>query len=898
MKKKSKPRSSDKLDGFDLEVEAALDHFHDPVWLGGESPLAATYMLHDQLGSPETSPKIRGETLHGLLKLAYEQMEDPQPRATKDQPQEEMRSRTIIRMWYFNKPRPKAMALQQKLGIYSPDTYHRSKNAAVRALAAALRHQLKPAMRLESPPTPPLQLFGREDDITSCQRALRSGQTVMLVGSSGVGKTTLASHLAQAWQTQGAVFWYTIRLGLNDQLTNLLFSLGLFLKNSFDDATLWGEVAFRRRPINPENMLGIVRSAFDRILEQQHPAPPLLCFDEVEVLAPSDPAHAQILQFIANLRERALLLIVGQNIELDALLPRTVGALSLREMGDMLKARKVNLSPDYQQRLHIYTQGNPRMVDLFCALRLAGQSSASLLTDLSKMPSLIYLLNRTLRALSRNERALLSALAVFRRPAPADHWQSQPVEDAVLRKLMNYRLVFGDGRGGVELLPAYRDALQSLLAQPRGKAQFLALHQRAAHIWQGRGSYTEAAYHLVQTNDIQAALDLWQAHQEEEINQGQALTALRLFESLKSRDAGMRLGLHNQLQHLCNELNYLVGNFAKALEDIQSMVFDSDLSEQKARYQEGIIHNDQGKTADAKQSFERALTLDDLLSAARRSRLYKGLSYAHMQEGDLQRAAQEALRAQCEAEQQRAVVLEACCEYEQAETHFRTALGFAEAIQHEDSIADNCTYLSILCARLSRFADAEQFFSQAEAIYAKRGMTSYQAGLKINEAFILNLSGAYDRALAAVDKAHAMFERLGPLAENPGPATLICQNRAEAYLGLGQLDLAQQFAHQAIGISPITQTDTLRTLGEICLKRGDTNQAETHIVTSIRQLAQQGKPDAYLTGFAWRSLAQVYDKQGNLAAARNAKKNAIAAFEEIKLGHEVHRTRVVLAHIE
>src|SRR5262249_7317727 len=106
-------------------------------------------------------------------------------------------------------------------------TYDRHLREAVHRLGQMLLLRLQPTLHQEQPVLN-AELIGRDALGEECLAALCMGQSVYLCGVSGIGKTTLAVALADRWPTP-AVFWFTVRLTLNDQLTSLVFALGNFL---------------------------------------------------------------------------------------------------------------------------------------------------------------------------------------------------------------------------------------------------------------------------------------------------------------------------------------------------------------------------------------------------------------------------------------------------------------------------------------------------------------------------------------------------------------------------------------------------------------------------------------------------------------------------------------------
>ena len=212
----------------------------------------------------------------------------------------------------------------------------------------------------------------------------------------------------------------------------------------------------------------------------------------------------------------------------------------------MLGQAQIQLSQSDLARLHDYTGGNPRLLELFVTLHCSGESLTDVLQRVSTTPSLEFLLNRTWQRLDEDEQSLLNALSVFRRHSPSDAWQP---ERAALDRLIARNLVQVYGQGGVALLPALRKAVYNQLTLENRAAWHLV----AAGIRAERGEHTAAAYHYLKAGKPEIAIWVWYNHREQEVDQGQASAALRLFEQiapdrLREEDRARLVLLQNELQ--------------------------------------------------------------------------------------------------------------------------------------------------------------------------------------------------------------------------------------------------------------------------------------------------------------------------------------------------------------
>ncbi|MEZ4679218.1 MAG: hypothetical protein R2932_33865 [Caldilineaceae bacterium] len=419
---------------FTLEVEKALKHYQDKRWLGAECPLASPYFLSTKLPSTAIDAESRGECLQQLLAETTAQIGGRYAE----------RFQTIIREYYFRDRSVKEVCDAINLGHNS---FHLNRNDAIEELSALLIAQMNPALRLETPPQHGL-LLERKTLLQQGLLAIQGQQSLSLIGGGGMGKTSLGSQLAS--QAGRAVFWYTIRPGLNDQLSSLLFALGYFL-HCCHSSTLWLELVAEGSDLKSDRVMAIARYALEQVTPR-----PLLCIDEADQLKPAEEAsHVPLVRMLESMQGLAPILIIGQQplYDTDAFL--TLNGLSAHATQVILAATGQKLTVDMTEGIHQYTQGNPRLLELSTMLLRDGESATDLLDMLTDQPSVEFLLGRILQRLSETERALLLELAVFRRSAPAAIWQ-EPELRAPLDRLIAQRLVHLDTSGGVLLLPAYR----------------------------------------------------------------------------------------------------------------------------------------------------------------------------------------------------------------------------------------------------------------------------------------------------------------------------------------------------------------------------------------------------------------------------------------------------------
>ncbi len=845
---------------FTDSVEEALKQYGDPAWLGANSPLASPYFLAERLTAGDQTASGRGRVLQALLREATGQITGKYHE----------RYQTLLREYYFQ---GRSMAaVSDQLGL-TKNPFNLSRNAAIAAVAENLIDLVHPALHLEQPPFVP-PLLDRQPLIADALAHLRQRQTVALLGTSGMGKTALASRLAQ--ELGAPLFWRPTRPGLNDQVEHLLFALGLFVYQQGEPA-LWLELVASQGKTELEKLLGLLRYG----LTQMDPAP-LLCFDDLHLLQPvTNPAHAALLALLQSLRGQVPLLITGQESRIEADQYVTLNGLSPASMARLFAQQELQLAPEQVTELHHLTQGNPRLLELCQTVLLAGTPLDQLWPKLLASPTLDMMLIRILQGLTTTELTVLLALCVYRSPAPAQHWAN--TQSAVaLRRLVDKRLLQLDQAGGVEVPLAYR----RLLYQQLSADQRRSFHHEAANVRSKHGAYTAAAYHLSQAGAPAAALALWHEQQEREIAQGQAAAALTLFRQF----ANLALPplVHEQRALICARLEYLAGHTSQAQADLRILLQRTTPLAVEANELAGMIANDQSEFADAASAFQQALLLAERTVEVRAARAHKGLAWLHLRQQEMEQVERELNLAEYEIENMRGNLAMDRYQYTQARQHYQQALQVAETLGYVEGQAKTHNNLATLLWYHGHFGESLAAAEAAYRAFAGVGKIANQAGCRLTQAVAYNQAGDHHAALLAVQDAQTILTKHGEIM--PWQQALIDQALAEAHLGLGNLAVAEVHAQQVIASEEAdVLADAWRVLGEIRAERQEWIAAE-HFVRLAINLATE-REDRYLAAYAWRAQGRIYQQQGQQSSADDAFAIALAEFQAIDLSHEVARTQ-------
>lgn len=897
--KKSKTKYSIKRSGsaeftpFWHTLTHALETVREPKKMGEESPLAAPYLLGNKLPTNHASADKRGRVLGRILQEAASELDGKNGR----------RYQKILDEYYFQGKSVRVVCDTVGLG---KTTFHDNRKRAISQLESVLIETLRPAIRLETPSSVPENLIGRSKELEMCQRALTSGESLSITGPSGVGKTALGQILYHQWGSSNR-FWFTISPGINDHQSSILFALGYFLSNR-GQPSLWQEIVAGDGTIPTDRALQMLRYAIDELKDRGQRL--IFCIDAVERLQADNPQHEQIRTLLDRLCQMTNVVLIGQRVPLATAAFCPLVELSQSEVGDYLSAEGIQLTAKQEARLQYAVKGNCRLLMLFASLYkqrneqkrqddyewtdgrgtepINGSESGlsnnldRLLDKISATPTVEFMLSQILENLGQDERSLLMSLSVFRDAAPADVWHSSE-KRAVLEMLLWVRLIESDNCGGVRIVPIYRRVIENNI--PDEKKQ--TLHAHAASIYAARCQYTSAVYHYIRAEQQEHAIWLWRDNQQSEINQGRGNEARRIFDQVSpqklTKESAECLAL------IQADLSYLMGNFTQALETIRSIFWETPILSIEAGVAGGKFAAELSEFEKAQQHYQAALDDATILLHGQLAKIHKGLGWIHMRNRALSVAWREASLSRFEAENLQGILLEMQYEREQAVAHYQSALNVAQDIGYQSGIARVNVNLSMLHTMLGTFEEAEQYLDQALDAFEQLGEQASVAGIMINRALICNLSGKHHQAIEHLNATQSHLKKTR-LPISPWQDALIAQGFAEAYLGLAQLDEAEQWARHAIALEEgDVLADSYRTLGEIMLARGNHDDARRHINFSIELCQQMGEPDLYLLGYAWRSLTHVEIQAGEKEVAAAARERAIEIFQAIQLVHEVEQ---------
>jgi hypothetical protein len=611
-------------DRFLRSLRQSLEHIDDAEWLDQHSSLASAFFAPPaapSAASPGGGGKTGGGKRSHQVVLTGQSEVDARLRATwhawearaKSPLQAalweavcrlpadlEEFSQAILLLTYFEEPRCKQAEIVRALAL-GRSTYYRYLDRAAEKLGATLVQLLRPALRLELPAAH--ALVGRDAELAEARQALRLGKVVHVVGGSGVGKTSLGAQLAAEWRH--GVFWYTFRPGLTDHLDQLLFALAYFLHRQGAHG-LWLHLN-----TNPQEGTGTkVLAALRQHLADLSATPPLLCFDEVDLLLPGDlddcEEHAQLRGFLEDLahspRAGAPLLLLGQKLLLE---PQTgcllaLAPLGLAEAAALLADARITLAADQMARVQEYTRGSPLLLRLLIALAQREPNLPALLQQLAAGAALDWFMVRLRLHLAPAERALLSALSVYRGPAPRP---TGPGTAKGLASLAALGLVETPAPETVSLHPAVGAWLYGQLPHD----QRAELHLAAAHALAERSRFTAAAYHYIEAGQPALALWTWYSHRQGEIEQGQGGAARELFVPLLQAELAAPED-RQVLALLVAQLSSPAGRTAEGLAALDAVAWPPEtLTHARAQQLRAELLSDVGEIDRALAEYRRSL---------------------------------------------------------------------------------------------------------------------------------------------------------------------------------------------------------------------------------------------------------------------------------------------------
>lgn len=902
-------------------LRQALEHVGDQEWLEKNTPLRPSL----QVTQAATSPSRTATPTTGVRELderlaAIRQDWDSRPKnglqallwsaVNRVAPDKNVNHAALLALTYFQDPRPKQSDLIKLLAV-GQSTFYRQLNAAVEALERTLLTQLQPSLRLETPPAKPL--IGRDDVLRDCLAALREDGVVSIVGGSGLGKTSLGAAVAAEWDKQAdgqvsagvgdvwshlrasarphirtsAVFWFTFRPGLTDNVQHLIFTLALFL-HQHGVSHLWQHLMASPTDVSMAKALAVIRTSFEELNSK-----PILCFDEVDLLLPGElddtAEYAQLRSVLEELievpRNGVPMLLIGQRLLVE---PERSHVFTLRHFDttivrDLFSYAGLPHDDDACTTALRYTRGNPLLLQLLITLHRMGEPVLANVSYIASAATLDWFLTRVRRHLTAKEQDLLDAACVFDAPMPPHIWRGQA---RALDKLVQLNLIERT-TDQIGMPMALREGLYRRLPNDLRDA----LHISAAQTCVDLGAFTLAARHFVLGKQPEMAIWTWHTHADNEIQHGQSQTALDIFEPLRF----VPLDAPEDQQALALILARLHGLHGKAdegLSALESTTWQPNRpASARAAALRGRLLAQRGDIAAALVAYRAALDKPVFGGLAHPITLRTELALQLLERArDITSARHEARLAQADVEMVLGYIEELSGDMAAARRHLLTARDLMQNTNDPVRLAKASEALGLLEARRLNTDAAVHHLEEAGRHYDAYGNIVCSIGMtNTNIAFAYLLAQQFEQAISPAQRAVDFFLKLNqPYFLSNSEACL-----AEAFANTDRLAEAETLAWRALAHEETsTRPYALYVLAHICRQQARLGEAEQLAKDAIATAT--ANDDAWNLGYAWRVLGAVYRDLRKIDDAYTAYASAHAVFTKLGLTREAEEIQACL----
>lgn len=872
-------------DEYLKQFKDVLDHWHDEQWLS-KSPLAKSFIFNLKLSSIEQCvEELKRRVLKAKDSLQKYKDHDLQ---------------LLLEKRFFDleaiSSKQAIQNAQDALGIKG-GRYYEIQKEAIEQLARAYLKSLTPPGNIPVPSRP--QDFIKLNDIDLLRKLEdKRVRSVTLYGPSGIGKTSVAIDLANEWQSaRKPVFWYTVRVGVNDQLEQFIYSLAYFLHQQ-GQSSLWTQLISQpNHPFNThfELIAGIIRQSLINL----HPNQALLCFDEVDLLLQQDSIkqseeHQRLKAFITMLIETSShtkFLLVGQRILISPNPPADL-IFELQAWDDktvftLLLNNNITLSDADLAQLQKIVHGNPLIIRLFIALHHSGELVSSTLQRIRSNFSLDWFLARIWSHLTLIEMQVLKELSVFSLPVDRNIWREEDANKALSSLIQRMLVDVNLGNDTVSLRDIFRENIyQKLTNDVRGKLNLWAADQMSQ-----RFEYTIAAQHFAKADSFDLAISIWYEFSEQETNRGRSGSALTLLRSIEpnnlSSDDTRRLWALSISRLLRN-----IGETEDALEILNRVSWLSSQSLQlKAQELRAELLLRLGQIEASLKEY-RAIEEKISLFEMRLKRVSvkcRIASIYNLQDPQPDLARSELNKAQFEVEVIYAQLEDFHGQPNLARNHLKRALALAETIKEKQILAKVHDQIGVLEAHQINIEQAEYHLKQAGKYYQACGMDAAAIAVEnTNLSCAYILARDYEKAIEPAQKAIRFFED----AKHPYWCALNFANLAEAYFYTSKVDEAKEFAQKGISTEEIVvRPYCLYVLAHIEKHYKHFESAEEQCLEAIKQ-AREVK-DLWAEGPARRTLGEIYLDWGKTVDAQQAFDEALNIYRKLGVQKEVD---YIIAH--
>lgn len=400
------------------------------------------------------------------------------------------------------------------------------------------------------PPLPSVEI-PRPDSLKTLQQRMEAERYLVLTGLPGVGKTALASSLAQAWTKRGSIFWLSFVPDGSLSAETIAHQLALFALDQGDET-----VSPLLRQENDSPAIALEQQAKLLIKALSNPDS-LLCFDEAHYLNRAPEALNWLARLISSTRPHYLL-ISRENLVLPGFGHMLLPGLNAEELGNLVERFGMRINAAQLESLRLQTEGNPMLLRLAIGyLRDQRGEADAFINHLESQPQVsIFLLESILHELSSNGWELLRLLSTLRRPldlldAKVIELTQSSLNAFSMREALNEleRRHLVNDPSYANLHPVVRDYAASELNADPGKAK--QIHSLAASLYDlPGGDIVETAFHYLKAGDLESVTEILANQSEDIISRGLSDAALQVVDESLAQIRHLETGGAYMLRHL------------------------------------------------------------------------------------------------------------------------------------------------------------------------------------------------------------------------------------------------------------------------------------------------------------------------------------------------------------
>jgi len=494
---------------------------------------------------------------------------------------------------------------------------------------------------------------GREQELAHYERILNSGNSTVIAGMVGMGKSTLAARLAQKIAEPDRLFWHTFHEG--ESIQAVVWKMAGFLAWHGEDG-LWQMMQHAQlsggQPPPPEVL-------FDYLYQLIRGKGYVLCFDDFEHVD-DDPLVGQLAD---RLRQEVVagefrLIITSRRVpdffELAEYEP--LAGLNDQDMRMLLAERGVELDAKRTAELHTRTEGNAELLTLAVQALKRSRRPERVIGRLVEADNIErFLMNEVDESLGQDEREAMNGVsALLGYPGTRDAIEVA-LDSGSIRRQLSYltnRHLLSVSETEFEREYVQHAIVQAFYYDLLGRRERREMHGRAGEFYEfEEPELLKAALHYERADAWErsaelATDDIWGI-----INRGQGQGLLALLQRFKANQLSSVTWA--KVQGALGEILVMIGDgsaarsyFQTALEALEAESPSTAVAIISARVCRGmgeaLRHS---APAEAVTWFERGLQMLDGQSPMEEAAMYVKLGHARYTLGEFELAVEASQQA-------------------------------------------------------------------------------------------------------------------------------------------------------------------------------------------------------------------------------------------------------------